>query len=192
MQDEVKVSRGYSRNDWLEAALEMMGEGSLADLTIERLAKRLKVAKSGFYWHFRSRQALLDALLEYWAEDLTQSVTDNHELHSFEPKTRLLETSEAILRFDLARHDLAVRHAAEKDEKIAQIVQRVTDLRLDFVRRAFSELGFSGDELEMRTLLFVGYHTWETTTFKSMTKERRKELIKRRIDLLTSAPQSQN
>ncbi len=192
MQDEVKVSRGYSRNDWLEAALEMMGQGSLADLTIERLAKRLKVAKSGFYWHFRSRQALLDALLEYWAEDLTQSVTDNHELHSFEPKTRLLETSEAILRFDLARHDLAVRHAAEKDEKIAQIVQRVTDLRLDFVRRAFSELGFSGDELEMRTLLFVGYHTWETTTFKSMTKERRKELIKRRIDLLTSAPQSQN
>ncbi len=192
MQDEVKVSRGYSRNDWLEAALEMMGEGSLADLTIEKLAKRLNVAKSGFYWHFRSRQALLDALLEYWAEDLTQSVTDNHELHSFEPKTRLLETSEAILRFDLARHDLAVRHAAEKDEKIAQIVQRVTDLRLDFVRRAFSELGFSGDELEMRTLLFVGYHTWETTTFKSMTKERRKELIKRRIDLLTSAPQSQN
>ncbi len=192
MQDEVKVSRGYSRNDWLEAALEMMGEGSLSDLTIEKLAKRLNVAKSGFYWHFRSRQALLDALLEYWAEDLTQSVTDNHELHSFEPKTRLLETSEAILRFDLARHDLAVRHAAEKDEKIAQIVQRVTDLRLDFVRRAFSELGFSGDELEMRTLLFVGYHTWETTTFKSMTKERRKELIKRRIDLLTSAPQSQN
>ncbi len=155
-------------------------------------ARRRKVAKSGFYWHFRSRQALLDALLEYWAEDLTQSVTDNHELHSLEPKARLLETSEAILRLDLARHDLAVRHAAEKDEKIAQIVQRVTDLRLDFVRRAFSELGFSGDELEMRTLLFVGYHTWETTTFKSMTKERRKELIKRRIDLLTSAPQSRN
>ena len=90
-----KVSRGYSKNDWLEAALEMMGEGSLADLTIEKLAKRLKVAKSGFYWHFRTRQALLDALLQYWAEDLTRNITENEELHAMEPKARLIATAEA-------------------------------------------------------------------------------------------------
>lgn len=186
MTNENKVSRGYSKNDWLEAALEMMGEGSLADLTIEKLAKRLKVAKSGFYWHFRTRQALLDALLEYWAEDLTRNITENDELHAMEPKARLIATAEAILQFDLARHDLAVRHAAEKDDRIAEIVNRVTDLRLGFLRQTFSELGFEGDDLEMRAMLFVGYHTWEFTTFKTMSKERRRDLIKRRIDLLSS------
>lgn len=192
MPEEKKISRGFSKDDWLEAALEMMAEGSLADLTIENLARRLKVAKSGFYWHFRNRQALLDALMEYWAEDLTQSVTENQELASLEPKARLLTTAEAILNFDLARHDLAVRHAAEKDKKIAEAVQRVTKIRLDFLREAFSELGFVGDDLEMRTMLFVGYHTWEHTTFKAMTKERRRELIKIRIDLLTSELQTPN
>lgn len=186
MEEKNKVSRGHSKNDWLEAALEMMGEGSLADLTIEKLAKRLNVAKSGFYWHFRNRQALLDALLEYWEEDLTHSVTENQELLSLEPRARLNATAHAILRFDLARHDLAVRHAAEKDEKIAEVVQRITESRLDFARHVFSELGFVGDDLEMRAMLFVGYHTWEFTTFKTMTKERRKELIENRIDLLTS------
>lgn len=186
MTQKTKVSRGFSKSDWLEAALEMMGEGSLADLTIEKLAKRLKVAKSGFYWHFRSREALIDALLEYWAEDLTRSVTENDELLSMEPYQRLIATAEAILDLDLARHDLAVRHAAEKDNKIAEIALRVTDLRLGFLRQAFSELGFTGDDLEMRTMLFVGYQTWEYTTFQMLTKERRRQLIKRRIDLLTS------
>lgn len=186
MTKQSKVSRGYSRSDWLEAALEMMGEGSLADLTIENLAKRLNVAKSGFYWHFRSRDALIDALLEYWAEDLTRSVTENQDLLSLEPMARLLATSEAILDFDLARHDLAVRHAAEKDARIAEIARRVTEIRLDFLRQTFSELGFEGDDLEMRTMLFVGYHTWEHTTFKGMPKERRRELIGHRIALLTS------
>ncbi len=187
MREKNKVSRGFSKNDWLEAALETMGEGSLADLTIEKLAKRLNVAKSGFYWHFRTRQALLDALLEYWAEDLTQIITENNELLSMEPKARLLKTAEAILRHDLARHELAVRHAAEKDARIAAIVKRVTNFRLDFVRQALAELGFEGDELEMRAMLFVGYHTWEHATFKAMSKERRKELIQIRIDLLTNS-----
>lgn len=186
MEAKVRVSRGFSKNDWLEAALEMMGEGSLADLSIEKLAKRLNVAKSGFYWHFRSRQALLDALLEYWAKDLTQSITENNELLSMEPKARLQAAADAILRFDLARHDLAVRHAAEKDKKIAGIVRRVTKIRLDFLRQTLSELGFKGDDLEMRAMLFVGYHTWEFTTFKGMSKKRRKELINTRIELLTS------
>ncbi|CUH42036.1 MULTISPECIES: TetR/AcrR family transcriptional regulator [Ruegeria] len=186
MSDLKKVSRGFSRKDWLEAALEMMGEGSLADLTIEKLSKRLKVAKSGFYWHFGNRQALLDELLEYWAEDLTANLTQDRNLLSLDPKDRLTEASKAILRFDLARHDLAIRHAAEKEEKIAEIVQRVTEARLDFIRRAFSELGFEGDDLEMRAMLFVGYHTWEHTTFKGVSKERRRELINLQIDLLTS------
>ena len=180
------VSRGFSKKDWIEAALEMMGEGSLADLKIENLAKRLKVAKSGFYWHFRSRQALLEALMTYWVEDLNQSIAENKELLSMEPKARLVATAEAILQFESARHDLAVRHAAEKDKKIAAIADRVTEFRLEFVRQTLSELGFSGDDLEMRAMLFVGYHSWEFTTFKTITKERRKELIKIRIDLLTS------
>ena len=183
---ESKTSRGYSKQAWLEAALEMMGEGSLSDLTIEKLAKKLDVAKSGFYWHFRSRQALLDALLKYWAENHTQNVTNNQDLLAMEPKARLIAAAEAIHNFELARHDLAVRHAAEKDQSVSDIIQRVTEARMEFIRQAFSELGFEGDDLEMRAMLFVGYHTWEHTTFKSVSKSRRKKLIENRINLLTT------
>jgi hypothetical protein len=70
-----------------------------------------------------------------------------------------------IQAHDLARYDLAVRAWARHDEMARDFVQRVTKARLDFIRRIFSEMGFDGDELEMRTMVFVCYHTWEGATF---------------------------
>ena len=40
-------------------------------LRVERLAKHLGVAKSGFYWHFKDRHALLRKLLRYWVKEYT-------------------------------------------------------------------------------------------------------------------------
>ena len=57
--------------------------------------------------------------------------------------------------------------------------------RLDFVRRAFAVLGIKGDELEMRTLLLVCYQSWESPTFREILRKRQRQLIARRIDLLT-------
>jgi hypothetical protein len=47
------------------------------------------------------------------------------------------------------------------------------------------ELGFEGDDLEMRAMLFVCYQTWETPMFRDITENRRRELIQKRVDLLT-------
>ena len=44
--------------------------------------------------------------------------------------------------------------------------------------------GIQGDELEMRTRLFVCYQSWEQTSFRDSKKVRRR-LIDRRLRLLT-------
>jgi hypothetical protein len=59
-------------------------------------------------------------------------------------------------------------------------------MRMDFIRKAFSELGFTDDDLEMRTMLFACYHTWESSMFPGVSRKRRKELIGKRVDLLTA------
>ena len=68
-----------------------------------------------------------------------------------------------------------------------QTVKKANKIRMDFIRKAFSELGFSGDDLEMRAMLFACYHTWETTMFPGVSRKRRKELIGKRLDLLTAS-----
>ena len=66
------VRRGVSKAEWLEAGLEFLARGSVNSISIEGLAKHLKIAKSGFYWHFRNRDELLRDLLAYWLHEITE------------------------------------------------------------------------------------------------------------------------
>jgi len=55
------------RDEVLLAALDLLDEVGLEDLTTRRLAERLGVQPSAMYRHFASKQALLDAMVEHLA-----------------------------------------------------------------------------------------------------------------------------
>ena len=50
-----------------------------------------------------------------------------------------------------------------------------------FISKIFSELGFEGDELDMRTQLFMGYLTWEYTDFCPQSKAKQNRLLNLRL-----------
>lgn len=52
------------RNEVLQAALDLLDEVGLDDLTVRRLAERLDVAPSALYRHYASKSALVDAMVE--------------------------------------------------------------------------------------------------------------------------------
>ena len=66
-----KARRGVTKAEWLEAGLEFLARGSVTSITVEGLAKHLGIAKSGFYWHFKNRDELLQELLKYWLHEIT-------------------------------------------------------------------------------------------------------------------------
>lgn len=177
--------RGISKAEWLEAGLLALSEAGVAALTVEGLAKSLGIAKAGFYWHFKNRDDLLQQLLDYWTHELTQVVTSNPEVLALKPENRLVRTSQMIIDYDLTRYEIPIRQWALQDAKAARAVKKVNQIRLDFIRHTFSELGFKGDDLEMRTMLFVCYVSWESPMFKEISRKRRRELIPKRIDFLT-------
>lgn len=183
---EKQAKRGVSKAEWLQAGMEALSKGSIAGVKVEGLARELGIAKAGFYWHFKDRQDLLTQMLEYWVHELTEVVTQNQQLLALEPRSRLITTAEMILEYDLARYDIAFRQWASQDQSALRAVKKVNRIRLDFVRKALSELGFSGSELEIRAMLFVCYHTWETLMFPEISRKRRRELISGRIDLIIS------
>ena len=177
---------GVSKNEWLEAGLQALTYGSVAALTIEGLAKSLGIAKAGFYWHFKNRDDLLRQLLDYWTHEITEAITANQEITTLKPKTRLVRTAEIIHDYELTRYEIAIRQWALQDMEAARAVKKSNRLRLDFVRTAFAELGFKGEDLEIRTMLFVCYHSWETSMFREISRKRRREQISKRIDILTT------
>ena len=55
-----------SGDDWVEAALDVLVQEGIEAVQITTLSRKLGVTRGSFYWHFESREALLDALLAEW------------------------------------------------------------------------------------------------------------------------------
>ena len=177
--------RGVSKAQWLEKGLQALSVGGVSALTIEGLARSLGIARAGFYWHFKGRDDLLKQLLDHWIAETTAVVTADERLLALDPKARLARAAEIIVDRDLGRYEMAILQWALAEARVKRVVRKVNRLRLAFVRGAFGELGFTGDELEMRTMLFVCYHAWEASTFRELSRKRRRALIEHRIELLT-------
>jgi AcrR family transcriptional regulator len=185
MSNQKTIHRGVSKAEWLEQALQTLGKGGVAAITVEGMAKSLGINKSGFYWHFKNRDDLLRQILNYWSHEVTEVITDNPDLFKLEPKARLIKVAEMILDFELTRYEIVIRQWALQDDLAARAAKKVNRVRMDFISNTLSELGFKGDDLDMRAMLFVCYQSLESPMFPEISLKRRRELIRKRIDLLT-------
>ena len=174
-----KIKR-VSKEQWLSKALDTLESSGVEAVKIERLAKAFGISRSGFYWHFENRQDLLEHLLDYWVRRYTGVVTDDPDVAKLDPKKRLLTTMEMIRDKQLTKYDLAMNSWARLDSHVHKVVKKVVKMRLDYLRVIFAELGFEGDELEMRTRLFVCYHSWEDTMFPDLSDQKHSKLLKLR------------
>jgi AcrR family transcriptional regulator len=173
-----------SRDDWLKAGLEVLAEKGVDAVKIDQLARRLGVAKTGFYWHFENRRALLDALLEFWEREYIDVVRENVRIMELPPYERLQAVNEMVDDNWLVEYDLAIAHWALQDEDAARALEASYESRMDFVRQAFRELGFTGDDLEMRTRLFVCYVSSAPQMFGEQLTARDKRIRRQRNRLL--------
>jgi len=87
------------RADWVEAAWELLGKGSLDQVRVDTLAKHLDVTRGSFYWHFKDRGDLIEAILERWYASLGFEQSIEPVLHGVaDPAARLWTVHEEVIR----------------------------------------------------------------------------------------------
>ena len=185
MPDTANRKKGVSREQWILEGLKVLNESGVDHVTIHNLARRLGISRSGFYWHFKNRDELLDALLEDWDRNSTRVITENVRILAMEPAKRLVHLAETVLDYGLANNEIALNHWALNSKRAASQVRSVTRVRLNFVRQAFADLGFRGDALEMRAMLFALNTIWEDIQFSYVSRKRRRTMIRKRVEMLT-------
>jgi AcrR family transcriptional regulator len=142
---------------WLRAGLEALRKGGVAAVRVERVAADLGVTKGSFYWHFRDRGALLDALLEFWSREMTDAEFERIRTLRAGLAARLLALAQDVLEKGMGRYDPAIRGWARTDRKVAAAVAQVDRRRVRALTGFFEEGGFSAAEARTRARLFYTF-----------------------------------
>ena len=152
-----------SRDVWLDAAHGLLVETGIESVTIQSLSKRLKIARTSFYWHFEDRQSLLTALADRWAARTTAGLIAACKAFAETKSEAMLNVIGCFLdskAFDSGL-EFAIRSWAQSDPQIMQRLHREDSLRLDGLLQLFHRWDHTGIDAETRArtvyLTQIGY-----------------------------------
>tara|TARA_B100001123_G_scaffold434315_1_gene560658 strand:- start:477 stop:974 length:498 start_codon:yes stop_codon:yes gene_type:complete len=138
----------------------MLGEKGLDGVRIEPLARRLGVTKGSFYWHFKGRQELIEALLDYWFS-LWDDEISNDRLVQSNPVDRIWVLFENVIGRLSRGQTVSLRMLSHSDVDVARRIEERDRQRLAFLIDQLQELGFSPQEARVRGQVYQVLMTGE-------------------------------
>lgn len=150
-RDEDSAASGrVSRQNWIDIAVSNLAKDSVAALRVDELAEQLGVTKGSFYWHFENREALLQAVLLWWRDLMTNQMPELLAKLPNDPRQRI----EKIIRIGLSSgpsvpggpFELSLRDWARRDAKVRKIVNEVDEARVHLLVDLYGQLGLSATQ----------------------------------------------
>lgn len=160
-----RAAAGNERLDaaaWVQAALEVLAESGVVAVRIEPLARRLKITKGSFYWHFKDRDDLLTAMLAAWRRQATLNIIARIERLDRPPVEKLRQLIDLPLvgrrSADGAGLELAIRVWAKSDPRASEALAEIDQQRLAHILGLVKASGVRDDvEAEARAYLYYAY-----------------------------------
>jgi len=146
-----------SKQDWLQAALEVLNQRGISAVKILPLSKKLGVTRGSFYWHFEDRDELLREMLQYWEIELTDSVIKHARNLGAPPRERLADVLTNVILNRRSLYDTAIAAWGMFDEHAATCYARVLRKRLRFLSSMLSEAGVDKEQADFRARLILGF-----------------------------------
>ena len=173
-----------TRDDWLAEALEVLSSEGVGGVRVLSLAKSLGVTRGSFHWHFKNRDEFLEALLEYWRLEMTETVIEHIDRVDGKPREQIRELADYVVRTGRSHYDPAVRAWALADPRARRVVQRVDQRRVKYLAGLFEQAGFSPEEAIARGGLLAVYLMGESMILQGHPLEERLQLLERQLTLI--------
>ncbi len=137
-----KPVNSLGRENWIDLALRLLPEKGIDKISITGLARGLQVTKGSFYWHFKDRDDLLQAMLKRWEETGSEVVFREVDRVGGDAVRRIRHMSDIVFRRYGKQLDLemALRDWGRKDAKILEAICRADERRLVYMQNMFAEI----------------------------------------------------
>ncbi|NOR60907.1 MAG: TetR family transcriptional regulator [Rhodobacteraceae bacterium] len=162
MTESRQKPRG-SQQLWLEAALDTLTRRGVEAVKIMPLAQKLGLTRTGFYGHFTSREALLEAMIKHWEQKNTGNLEASCSAYAESICEAIFNLFDCWIDpklFD-ARLDLAIRNWARNAPALQARLDAADARRTAAIAAMFRRAGYSEPEANTRamTILYtqIGY-----------------------------------
>jgi len=168
------------KQDWIILGYKLFSEQGVLGIVVEKMAKKLKVNKSSFYWHFKTKNDFINDIISYWVSTNTNRIIEktNNEKSGNERFEKLIELSfkkEPYLDFFFF-----LKKYALKDKKLFSLIDKIDNQRIEYTKSILIEMGVSINDAEIKSQLFykylIGYH--EMIRYKKQSKNYKSEVRK--------------
>ena len=151
---------------------------------VEVIARDLDVTKGSFYWHFRDRKGLVDALMDRWfdlrADDTAPAATDT------DPAERIWWVFERAVARGTSGQAASLRFWAQRNPAIARRIETEDAKRAAFFQERFTELGFASGEAAVRTGVYMAMISAEFIRSGGLAGDERLQRARAQHNLLTT------
>lgn len=186
-----RTREALTRQDWICAARAALIKGGIGAVRIMPLAQTLGVTRGGFYWHFRGRRDLLEALLDDWERTNTASFEKilNRDCRDGRAEFKTLIQLWIDEREYSPAWDSALRNWATLSKQAAAVVRRVDESRIAIIREIFLHLGYRDPEALVRARIVYFHQVGYYTLALGETRSQREALMPVYVDALLGTPE---
>lgn len=156
-----------TREDWLNVAMDVLISDGVDQVKVLALAERMGVSRSSFYWYFKSRQELLDALLQSWQASNTGAMIGQAERPAATITAAVCNIYRCVANrelFDTAL-DFAIRDWARRSGKVRRVLDQSDARRIEALTAMFERFDYPADEAGIRARVLyymqIGYDLTE-------------------------------
>ncbi|SPJ22852.1 TetR/AcrR family transcriptional regulator [Palleronia abyssalis] len=196
MEDVSEKQSGWrgSRERWLQAARTALIRHGESAVKIQLLATGLGLSRTSFYWFFKDRAALLEALLDDWDQRNSEAVIKASRADAKSLTEAALNLTRVFIsgeHFD-TRLDFAVRGWGIRDESVSDRVAQADIVRTNAIADMLRRHGQSGPEAENRARLIYFSEVGRVATELQESRAVRLARVPWQVEVLTGSIPSED
>lgn len=172
-----------NREDWLNTAMDTLISEGVEQVKVLTLAEKLNCARSSFYWYFKNRSELLDALLDHWAETNTKAIITSANQPAESINYALAKLYAGWLKADSfdSKLDFAVRDWARRSGTVRRALDISDNARIEAIASMYLRFGYTETEaiVRARVVYFtqIGYAMLDQRETKDVRAARSREYL---------------
>lgn len=166
------------KEDWTNLGYRLFAEQGVSGINVEKMAKILKVNKSSFYWHFKTRKEFIRQLIMFWKDKETDRIINLTKdkktgLAKFKAMIPLIYKQDPFLDFVFY-----LKRYARNDKETQAIIDNIDKMRIEYTYIILHEMGYPKKEAKIKAGFlykhYIGYH--EVIRYKEQSIDYEKEV----------------